>query len=478
MATNPKPREMPPFHQPPANHEAEMALLGALLTDNRTLEQASEIVRPEHFADDRHGRIYTAIETLVERGTNASPITLKNYFEQDDGLAEIGGTALLTALAGATVSLRNVKDYARAIADAYLLRQILGTMQWGADLASHPELDKSAPTVLETIETQLFALAETGRVEQPVVTLGEAAGKALELADEAGKRGGGLVGITTGFIDLDRMTGGLEAGNVYVLAGRPSMGKTAAAIWSAWGTARTGSRVLYASLEMSAEQLGRRVAAAIAGVSIHDVKIGNLTENDWTKLLAVKRELGELPFLIDDRPGQSATAIRNRARRLKRRGGLGLIVVDHLQLMRLGTKIENRRLEIGAITSGLKALAKDLGVPVLLLSQLSRAVEQREDKRPTLSDLRESGDIEQDADVVMFVYREHYYAEREKPARKAGEDETKFNGRFVDWEQRVRDCRGKAEIIVAKQRDGAIGSVEMAFDDNTARFQNLHRGTT
>lgn len=470
-----RPNDPPPLRTPPHNFEAEQALLGALLANNRAYERVAEIVRAEHFADERHGRIYEAIGKLIELGTDANPITLKRHLEQA-GQFEGLDASYLASLARAAISVVNVKDYAAEIFDCWLKRQLIAHLNEAIDRAHDSQLQTAARDLIEEVETKLYGLAETGRSEREVMTLGAAAGEMMRLADEAGKRGGGLVGITTGFVDLDKATGGFEPGNLYVLGARPSMGKTALALWGAWGTARAGNRVLYFSLEMSGVQLARRIAAGLCGIAIHDVKVGSLSDNDWQRLVAAEQDLRKLPILVDDTPSISLTALRNLARRVKRRGGLGLIIVDHLQLMRLGERVENRRLEIGAISAGLKRLAKELEVPILALSQLSRAVEGRDEKRPTLSDLRESGDIEQDADAVMFLYREHYYVEREKPSRRTGESHDKFDARMADWDQRLRDSRGKAEVIIAKQRDGGVGTVELAFDDRLARFQNLHRG--
>jgi replicative DNA helicase len=460
-----------PFSPLPHDHTAEMAMLACLLQDNRTYERIADTLKPEYFSDPGHRRIYETIAAVIAKGGRANPITLKPTLQAHEDLSHLGGYQYVVNVACTTVP-HTVKQYASAIEDAWLRVQIIAEFQQGIALANQPGIDHDARTIIEQIESSLYALGERGHAGE-VRSLGDAAREMLELADAAVKRGSHLVGITSGFDAIDHATGGFEPGNLYVLGARPSMGKTALALGMAHHTAKAGNTVLFFSLEMSRAQLARRLAAAIVSLPISDIKRGKLTPIDFQALFDCERDLKALPLWIDDTAAISLTAVRNRARRLKRTKGLSLVIIDHLSLMRSGMKAENKRLEIGQITAGLKQLAKELNVPVLLLSQLSRAVEGREDKRPGLSDLRESGDIEQDADAVMFLFREHYYAERERPVQRGGESQEKFEARMADWNDRIQRTQGRAEVVIAKQRDGALGSPQLLFDADTARFRNM-----
>jgi replicative DNA helicase len=456
----------------PHDHTAEMAMLACLLQDNRTYERVADTLKPEYFSDPGHRRIYETIAGVIAKGGRANPITLAPVLEKADELDHLGGFRFVKTLAATMVPTISAKEYASAIEDAWLRAQIVNECQLAVHLANTSEVGRDARAIIEQVESSLYALSEQ-RGAGEVRSLGDAAREMLELADAAVKRGSHLVGITTGFDAIDHATGGFEPGNLYVLGARPSMGKTALALGMAHHTAKAGNTVLFFSLEMSRAQLARRLAAAIVSLPISDIKRGKLTPIDFTALFDCERDLRALPLWIDDTAAISLTAVRNRARRLKRTKGLSLVIIDHLSLMRSGMKAENKRLEIGQITAGLKQLAKELNVPVLLLSQLSRAVEGREDKRPGLSDLRESGDIEQDADAVMFLFREHYYAERERPVQRGGESQEKFEARMADWNDRIQRTQGRAEVVIAKQRDGALGSPQLLFDADTARFRNM-----
>ncbi len=478
------------YRTPPHNFEAEMALLGAILTNNRAYEKVSEFLRPEHFADDRHGRIYRACAHLIERGQMANPITLKPHFAQDDSLEEIGGPEYLARLARAAVSIINAGEYGRLIHDLYLRRQMINIGEDVVIRAYDTDIESSASEQIEEAEKALYDLATSGDYDGRFTTLLEAVTDAVRTAEIAHRREGHISGVATGFRDLDRKLGGLHNSDLVVLAGRPSMGKTALATNIAFNAAvayrerrgedgevvvEEGAKVAFFSLEMSAEQLATRILSHETRISSDKIRRGEVRKDDFPRFIEVTKKLSEVPLFIDDTPGLTVPALRTRARRLKRQHGLGLIVIDYLQLLQPGgtTRPENRVQEISEITRALKALAKELDVPVLALSQLSRAVEQRENKRPQLSDLRESGTIEQDADLVMFVYREQYYHEREEPKQRADETEEKFQQRLERWMARGEKIHNKAEVIVAKNRNGPIGDVAMYFEGEFTRFGDL-----
>jgi replicative DNA helicase len=482
--------ETPALRTPPHNFEAEMALLGALLANNKAFDKVAEFLRPEHFADDRHGRIYDACSKLIQRGTIANPVTLKNYFEQDNALAEIGGAQYLARLAGAVVTVINAIDYARTIHDLYLRRQLIGIGEETINEAYSYDLETEAAQQIEAAEQKLFDLARTGEYEGGFRRFGEALAVAIDMAEAAYKRDSHITGVTTGLDDLDKKLGGLHPSDLVVLAGRPSMGKTALATKLAYSAACAykekrledntvevveGAKVAFFSLEMSAEQLATRILSEETEIPSDKIRRGEVRGEDFPTFVEASKRMATIPLFIDDTPALSISALRTRARRLQRTHGLGMIVIDYLQLLTgaPGTKSENRVQEISAITRGLKAIAKELNVPVLALSQLSRAVEQREDKRPQLADLRESGTIEQDADVVMFVYREEYYHSRAEPARRPDESEDKFIDRTEKWKQRAEEIHNVAEVIIGKQRHGPIGTVRVFFDGNFTKFDNL-----
>jgi len=479
-----------PVRTPPQNLEIEQALLAALLFRNETYNSIADFLRAEHFAQGVHGRIYAAIGTLIERGQVANPLTLKGIFDQDEALQQAGGAQYLLRLAESVVTTVNVLDYGRIVYDLFLRRQLIGIGdEMVIDAVSH-DLQRDARTQIEGAEKKLFDLATAGNYEGGFRPFEEALTEAILMAEAAFKRSGRTTGIATGFTDLDRLLGGLHPSDLIVLAGRPSMGKTALATNIAFhaasnyrplrksdGTieAEDGAVVGFFSLEMSGEQLATRILSEESKVPSDRIRRGDVSHDDFDRFVQASHLLAKIPLYLDDTPALTIGALRTRARRLQRKFGLNLVIIDYLQLLRgsgEGTASENRVQEISEITRGLKALAKELNLPVLALSQLSRQVENREDKRPQLSDLRESGSIEQDADVVMFVFREEYYLSRSEPTRRPDESDEKFNDRYERWRERLEEKTGLAEIMVAKQRHGPIGTKTLRFDGATTKFEN------
>lgn len=469
-----------PTREVPSNVEAEQALLGCLLYDNRAYERIGDDLRPEHFYEPLHGRLFDAIEIAIRKGQLAEPILIMGQFTTDEAFASMGGVRYLAALVEAAPPPPNAPEYARAIHDAYLRRRLLGIAEDAAFAAcdGHGE----ARERIEEVESQLFALSEN-RVSGGVVSFSDAVTKAVEMAVQAFQRDGGLSGLSTGLIDLDQKLGGLHPSDLIILAARPSMGKTSLAANIAYeaarryryeaqpdGTRKTvdGGQVLFFSLEMSEEQLAMRLACAAAGVSSDKVRKGEIDAAEFARFRDSALEIADIPLYIDATGGLPLAKLYARARRQKRRSGLDLIVVDYLQLVDAGIGgKDNRVQQVSAITQGLKALAKELNVPVLALSQLSRQVESRDDKKPQLSDLRDSGSIEQDADVVIFLYREEYYLERKEPKPDTEE--------HFRWQEQMGQCRGVAEAIVGKARHGPIGAVRLAFNAELTKFGNLAR---
>lgn len=470
--------------QAPHNLEAEQGLIGALLLDNRVLEKVADLLRPIHFYAGAHGRIYDAIQTLVERGQAATPVTLKGYFEKDQDLDSVGGVEYLADLAGTVASLNNTVSYAQTIYDLYLRRELINV---GSDIiedAAGFDIGQETTDTIEKAEAELFKLAESGETKGGFVTLRDSVVTAIEIAEKAYNTKGQVTGATTGLVEMDKKLGGLHPSDLLILAARPSMGKTALAVNVAFNSAKAyadsggeeGAVTAFFSLEMSHDQLTTRILADQASISGDSIRKGQLSQDQFRDFAQAAHALSKIPLYIDDTPALSIAAVRTRSRRLKRQNGLGLIVIDYLQLLRgSGSKQSetNRVNEVSEITRGLKALAKELEVPVLALSQLSRGVESRDDKRPMLSDLRESGSIEQDADAVMFIYREEYYLSREEPSQKISENVEKFNERYESWSRRLQDMANIAEVIVAKQRHGPIGPVKLQFDANYTRFSDL-----
>ncbi|MEM8790782.1 MAG: replicative DNA helicase [Pseudomonadota bacterium] len=464
----------------PHNIEAEQALLGALLLNNDCFDRIDAVLKPQHFFDPVHGRIYELAARLIQRGNLASPVSLKPYLEADEGLKELGGTEYLVRLAEATVSIVAVRDYARSVRDLAIRRDLIRIGGEIQDSASHFDADEEPSAQIQNAEQALFELGERGVYEKGFVNFAQAAVEAANAVNAAFQRGGGLAGISTGLQELDYKLGGLRNSDLIILAGRPSMGKTSLATNIAFNIAKRfksgekpdgttgaieGGVVGFFSLEMSSEQLANRILAAEAKIKSHELLSGRIEENDFRRFLEVARELETIKLFIDDTPALPISSLAARARRLKRTEGLDVMVVDYLQLARpASTKDQGRVNEVSEITQGLKAIAKELDIPVIALSQLSRQVEARDDKRPQLSDLRESGSIEQDADVVMFVFREEYYHERTKPS----EDDPKF----PEWQEKAERLFGKAEIIIGKQRHGPIGTVDLYFEGKYTKFSD------
>ncbi len=471
------------MREPPHNLEAEQGLLGAILVNNRAMDRVSDYLLPNYFADPVHGRIFEACSLLIERGQIANPVTLKSLFDQDETLANSGGAQYLVQLASSVVTVINAEDYGRTIQEAFLRRELINLGETMVNEAFKHDLELSATEQIEIAESQLFSLAETGTSEGGFQDFGVSLTQSIKMAEAAFKKDGGLSGVATGFNDLDKLLGGLHPSDLLVLAGRPAMGKTALATNIAFHVATASHRiqgqapsvVAFFSLEMSAEQLATRVLAENTEIPSERIRRGDLASTDFQKLVRSSQELETAPLYIDDTPAITISALRTRARRLMRQHGLKLIIVDYLQLMRppIGQKADNRVLEISMITQGLKAIAKELNVPILALSQLSRAVEQREDKRPILADLRESGSIEQDSDVVMFVFREDYYLDKAEPVQRAEEGDEKYHDRHDKWMDLRNKAHGKAEIIVGKQRHGPTGTVTLHFEGATTRFTDF-----
>jgi replicative DNA helicase len=470
---DPEPGRVP---QPPANTEAEQALLGAILVNNVAHARVSEFLLPEHFSTAVHGRIYAAIGKLIERGEHASPVALKNRFDQEGALAEIGGAQYLVRLAECAVTIINAEHYGRIIHNLYKRRELATIGQDIVTDAYREDLDDLADEQIERAEKKLFELATASQSESRSAPNAAAIKGAIEQIERAYK--GQTTGIPTGLLDLEKKLGGLHRSDLVILAGRPSMGKTALAIDIALAAARTGHWVYFFSLEMSKEQLGMRQLAIVCGVSAERQRIDPSRE-DMYAAIAAQDQLDGLKIQIDDSAILSVAQIHTRARRHQRQQGLGLIVIDYLQLLSGGdnrSREENRVQQISGITRGLKAVARELDVPVLALAQLSRAVEQREDKRPHLTDLRESGSIEQDADVVMFIFREEYYLARDQPQQRSTEKEADFRDRIADHDQKLRAAHELAEIIIAKNRHGGIATVKARFDAQRTSFENLAWG--
>ncbi len=463
----------------PHSIEAEQQLLGAILTNNDIFDRIASIIKPEHFYDPVHARIFEIAAARIAKNALASPVTLKAFLEDDEGLKELGGPAYLARLAGAAISAFAARDYAQMIYDMAIRRELIGL---GTDISTKAKKVDIALEPREQIveaEQALYKLSEQGQTERGFVSFLKAVTEAVNSANAAYQREGGLAGISTGLIDMDKKLGGLHPSDLLILAGRPSMGKTSLATNIAFNVAKAykkgtrpdgtegaveGGVVGFYSLEMSAEQLAARILSEAAEVPSEQIRKGDMTEAEFRRFVDAAKSLEACPLYIDDTPALPIAQLAARARRLKRTHGLDLLIIDYLQLCR-GTA-ENRVNEIAEISMGMKAIAKELNIPVIALSQLSRQVESRDDKRPQLSDLRESGSIEQDADVVMFVFREEYYVEREKPSDDRLDE-------MAAWQERMERLHGKAEVIIGKQRHGPIGTVELSFEGRFTRFGNL-----
>lgn len=461
--------ELPPRNTP-HNVDAEQALLGALMIRNDLFDAVSEVASARDFFDPLHAAIFSAIEVRVGEGRAADPITLRPSFEGQRVSDDLTVPQYLGRLVASATTIINARDYAETIRVLAVRREIIRISSDAAIAATDASIDVKPSTLIEEIESEIFQLAERGSTRSDV-RFSEALSNAVAGVEEAHRSGRGFSGLSTGIRDLDFKIGGLAPGKLYIVAGRPAMGKSALATNIAWNVVRAGTPVAIYSLEMAADEIALRIASAECGVS-SEVLAGGGGDGDIRKLIEVQSRIERLPLFIDDRGGISIAQLSARARRMRRRHGIGLIVVDYLQLMRAHSWGENRVQELTEITSGLKALAKDVGVPVIALSQLSRKVEERENKRPMLSDLRESGSIEQDADVVIFVYREEYYWRLKNPEPPANDLD------HADWRRRFADarCENLAEAIIGKRRGGRTGTCHLYFNGPLTLFMGLQRG--
>ena len=464
----------------PQNIEAEQSLIGSILFDNKVMEDLPTNFVSRHFFDPLHSSIFEACISLTDNGRLADPVTLKGYLKDDVSLRDIDIKQYLSDLREGTLSLSKAKFYADEIRNCYVRRSLIRIGDDLIDRSINPSIEISPDQEISNTEEQLYNLAEKDQVNSGPIDFKTILGKATNQINEAYQRKGSLSGVDTGFSGLNRQLGGLNKSDLLVLAGRPAMGKTALATNIGFNAAKTSKiennqSILIFSLEMSAEQLAQRILAEQSTIDSHKLRNGDISEKEFSDLVSTQNEIMNLPFFIDDTPAISVGQIASRARRLKRTNGLALIIIDYIQLIQ-GTKAseaQGRVQEVSSITRGLKSLAKELDVPILALSQLSRAVEQREDKRPILADLRESGSIEQDADVVMFVYREEYYLDKSEPTQRDNENQESFNERFLRWQDRRNLAEGKAEIIISKQRHGPTGIIQVQFEAKYTRFMDL-----
>jgi len=474
--------DTPLYREAPNNIEAEQALLGAILLNNDAFYRVSDFLKPGHFYEPLHRKIYEVVGELIRMGKIASPVTIKTFLPADAKVGDMTVPFYVARLVSEAVTVINAADYGRAIYDLATRRALITVGEDMVNIAYDAPVDMSPQEQIEDAERRLFELAETGRYDGGFESFTDAIKTAVDMANAAFMRDGGLSGIATGFRDLDRRMGGLQPSDLIILAGRPGMGKSSLATNIAFHIANSyepaqqadgsfkaanGGVVGLFSLEMSSEQLATRIISEQTEIPSSKIRRGEITEADFEKLVAASQVMSKLPLYIDQTGGISIAQLAARARRLKRQRGLDVIIIDYVQLMTGASKraSENRVQEITEITTGLKALAKELNVPIVALSQLSRQVESREDKRPQLSDLRESGSIEQDADVVMFVYRDDYYLKNKEPE--------KGTQQHIEWEEKLRSVEGKAEVIIGKQRHGPTGTVFMGFQGEFTRFFDI-----
>ena len=465
----------------PNSIEAEQQLLGGLLNNNDLYYSLEDKVDPEHFYDPVHSRIFEIISTRIKDGKLASAVTVNTFLTEDEGLKELGGSSYLAQLMAGSVASSAIKDYSKLVYDLAIRRELIILGQEISSRAQSIKVDEQPEEQIILAEQNLYKIGDSGKSETGFKSFLKALGEAVQVANAAHHRDGNLAGISTGFIDLDKKMGGLHSSDLIILAGRPSMGKTSLATNIAYniaksfkkndnadGTSETvnGGIVGFYSLEMSAEQLAARILSETAEIPSEQIRRGDMTESEFRRFVEAAKSIESSPLFIDDTPALTIAQLASRARRLKRTHGLDALIIDYLQLVRAGSSRDNRVNEISEITQGLKAIAKELNIPVIALSQLSRQVENRDDKRPQLADLRESGSIEQDADVVLFVYREEYYKEREKPSDHDLE-------KMAIWQEEMDRLHGRAELILGKQRHGPIGTVELSFEGKYTRFGNL-----
>jgi len=457
------------FKELPNNIEAEQAVIGSILVGNDIFDEVNTIISSINFYDPMHQKIFEAIESLIYKGMLANPITLKNYFEDEKD--DINVPEYLVKVTKFSTSVRQAVEYSKIIYDMFVRRELIKISEETIDSAKLNDLDTSGQTIIENSERQLFDLAEKGSFNSSLIKFDDAMKQTIEMASAAYKNDEGIVGVPTGLRDLDDKLGGLHQSDLIIIAGRPSMGKTSLATNIAFNAAQKlqdsgkKSSIAFFSLEMSSEQLSTRIISEQARISSNDIRRGRISDDQFDKFLETSKNIAELPLYIDETPAISIAALSNRARRIKRLFGLDMIVVDYIQLMRGTTYNKDGRVqEISQITQGLKAIAKELAVPVVALSQLSRQVEQRDDHKPQLADLRESGSIEQDADVVMFVYREGYYLSRKEPREATVE--------HAEWQAKMNEVAHLAQIIIGKQRHGPIGNVTLEFEERFTKFKD------
>ncbi len=457
------------FKELPNNVEAEQAVIGSILVSNDIFDEISTIISSINFYDPMHQKIFEAIESLIYKGMLANPITLKNYFEDEKD--DLNVPEYLVKITKFSTSVRQAVEYSKIIYDMFVRRELIKISEQTIDSAKLNDLDTNGQTIIENSERLLFDLAEKGSFNSSLVKFDEAMKQTIEMASAAYKNEEGIVGVPTGLRDLDDKLGGLHQSDLIIIAGRPSMGKTSLATNIAFNAAQKlqdsgkKSSIAFFSLEMSSEQLSTRIISEQARISSNDIRRGRISDDQFDKFLETSKNISELPLYIDETPAITIAALSNRARRIKRLFGLDMIVVDYIQLMRGTTFNKDGRVqEISQITQGLKAIAKELAVPVVALSQLSRQVEQRDDNKPLLSDLRESGSIEQDADVVMFVYREAYYLQRKEPRAATVE--------HAEWQAKMNEVAHLAQLIIGKQRHGPIGNVTLEFEERFTKFKD------
>ncbi len=488
----------PDHRQPPHSIETEQALLGAILVNNEAYFEASTRIDAIHFYEPLHAQIFETIGRLIDKGRVAAPLSVAHYLEGDPVLQEVGGASYLANLAAAATAIIHAGDYAQSIFDLAVRRGLIQIGEEMVNRAYEANIEDEPGTQITEAEQRLYEIAEKGKYGSGVTPFHKALEAAIETADAAYKRDGGMSGIATGFADMDRKLGGLQKSDLIILAGRPAMGKTSLATNMAFNIAKSfsarkdptgketlesGGRILFFSLEMSADQLATRVLAEQAMVPSHKIRDGTITREDFSRLTEAVAEIQHIPLHIDDTGGVSISAIMSRARRLARKPGVDVIIIDYVQLITgsAGKKDVNRVQELTQITTGLKALAKELSVPIIGLSQLSRAVESRDDKRPQLSDLRESGSIEQDADIVLFIFREEYYHDQKRPADfdfeggMSTDQQAILSGKqeeLAQWQEKKDLIKNLAEVIIAKHRHGPTGVIKLHFDPEITRFHN------
>jgi len=453
----------------PNNIEAEQSVIGSILFNNEIFDDVNMLINSKNFFDPMHQKIFLAIEKLIYSGMLASPITLKNHFENEKD--DLNIPDYLVKITKFSTSSRQAIEYSKLIYDLYVKRELIKLSENIIDVVKLNDLEQKGQTIIENFEKSLFDLAEKGSINSSIIKFDQALKMTMEMATNAYKNEEGIVGVPTGLTDIDDRLGGLHKSDLIIIAGRPSMGKTALATNIAFHAAKKiqqdnrNSTIAFFSLEMSSEQLSTRILAEQSRIKSNDIRRGKISEEEFDKFIETSKNISELPLYIDETPAISIAALSNRARRIKRLYGLDMVVIDYIQLMQSTRFREGRVQEISEITQGLKALAKELSVPVLALSQLSRAVEQRDIKKPQLSDLRESGSIEQDADVVMFVYREAYYLEKLEPRAATVE--------HAEWQAKMSEVSNLAEIIIGKQRHGPTGNIMLEFEAMFTKFKDI-----